>query len=232
MKLGVAYNVFDGHELLKASILSIRRAATYVCIVFQTLSNFYEPAHPKLLSLLQEMVDEGLVNELIYHKTRDYTIPEREAFISKSANPLDVGDSVLEIGAQFFNEIAKRSAGREACLRNGCTHFLLMDTDEFYEHDRMIAVMEDIDTHDYDSTACKMRLYFKEPIYEMLPVDDLNWVPFICKIESDKPLRLAAPASVIVDPTRRIENSTRFRAYERHEIEMHHMTFVRKGTEK
>ncbi len=35
MKLGVAYNVFDGHELLEKSILSIRGCAAVVVVVWQ-----------------------------------------------------------------------------------------------------------------------------------------------------------------------------------------------------
>lgn len=35
VKLGVAYNVFDGEELLEASIASVRPLAQYVCVVYQ-----------------------------------------------------------------------------------------------------------------------------------------------------------------------------------------------------
>ena len=34
-KLGVCYNVFDGHELLEYSIASVRGEAGYVCVVYQ-----------------------------------------------------------------------------------------------------------------------------------------------------------------------------------------------------
>lgn len=36
------------------------------------------------------------------------------------------------IGDQFFNELRKREIGRQKCLEQGCTHFMAMDTDEFY----------------------------------------------------------------------------------------------------
>lgn len=36
IKLGAAYNVFDGEELLLASIRSIRPLVQYVCVVYQT----------------------------------------------------------------------------------------------------------------------------------------------------------------------------------------------------
>jgi hypothetical protein len=40
MKLGAAYNVFDGIELLEASIRSIRDNVDYICVVFQEISNY------------------------------------------------------------------------------------------------------------------------------------------------------------------------------------------------
>ena len=36
MKLGAAYNVFDGEELLENSIVSIRPEVDYVVVVYQT----------------------------------------------------------------------------------------------------------------------------------------------------------------------------------------------------
>ena len=36
VKLGAAYNVFDGEELLEASIASLRPLVQYVCVVYQT----------------------------------------------------------------------------------------------------------------------------------------------------------------------------------------------------
>jgi hypothetical protein len=36
MKLGAAYNVFDGEELLENSIVSIRSEVDYVVVVYQT----------------------------------------------------------------------------------------------------------------------------------------------------------------------------------------------------
>ncbi len=40
MKLGVAYNVFDGHELLEKSILSVRNCAAFVVVVWQKIRFF------------------------------------------------------------------------------------------------------------------------------------------------------------------------------------------------
>ena len=35
MKLGIAYNLFDGEELLEASVKSVRGCADYICVIYQ-----------------------------------------------------------------------------------------------------------------------------------------------------------------------------------------------------
>jgi len=74
-----------------------------------------------------------------------------------------------------------------------------------------------------------MRTYFKEPIYELIPLDDVNAVPVIYKIQEGCEFQLASPYPVVLDPTRRIENAKSFWFFDRKEIEMHHMTLVRKN---
>lgn len=108
------------------------------------------------------------------------------------------------IGPQFFNELRKREAGREALARAGCSHFLLMDCDECYLHDELQVhtcfgrclcfrsapprqrAKELVLRNGYDATACRMRLFFKEPQYEFFPYDNYQAVPFICRCGGGK----------------------------------------------
>lgn len=89
-----------------------------------------------------------------------------------------------------------------------------------------------------------MRTFFKEPIYELLPPDELNAVPFIYKV--DFPFKLVAEypkfileifckfaftrhsLPVMIDPTRRLEGLKTFHVFDREEVQMYHMSFVRK----
>ncbi len=54
-KLGAAYNVFDGEELLWRSIESIRPVVQFVAVVYQTTSNFGDAASPELMPTLQAL---------------------------------------------------------------------------------------------------------------------------------------------------------------------------------
>ena len=39
-KLGIAYNLFDGEELLANSLENMRSMVDFICVVYQTKSNF------------------------------------------------------------------------------------------------------------------------------------------------------------------------------------------------
>lgn len=48
--------MFDGQELLEPSIRAIKSEVDYVCVVYQTVSNFGNPAHPHLEKLLKVLL--------------------------------------------------------------------------------------------------------------------------------------------------------------------------------
>jgi hypothetical protein len=63
-----------------------------------------------------------------------------------------------------------------------------------------------------------MRLYFRDPRWELLPVDDLNYVPAVLRVHPSMPFRLAVPFPVLVDPTRKLHNCTRVLEFGREEV--------------
>ena len=96
----------------------------------------------------------------------------------------------------------KRDLGRQKCVNVGCTHILSCDTDEFYFKEQFDAAKKLIEEHDYEGSACLMRYYYKKPIWECKPRDDLNCVPFILKLRPHSRFLLAHPYPCLVDPTR------------------------------
>jgi hypothetical protein len=172
-------------------------------------------------------VKRKLVDVLLeFRPPAHYDIAARQAMVSRVAEGLD--GPAETIGTQFFHELSKRELGRVACLHAECTHFLLMDCDEFYLEDELRAAMRAIEKRGYDTTACRMRLFLKEPTYEYFPYDNCQVVPFICKCAQNVKLSLAAPfASMMADPTRRPEPLGNFFFFERGLVEMYHYSFVR-----
>jgi hypothetical protein len=228
MKLGACYNLFDCEELLETSILSIKPNVDYICVVYQTISNFGNPCNPHLEEFLFDLKERGLVNDLLKYEPRTFSPQEKRQLVSPLARLQELGGSPETVADQFMNEVTKRELGRQMCLAAGCTHFMSMDADEYYLEKELAYAKEKILQNDYDATACRMRIFFKEAIYEYFPYDNVNAVPLIYKCTPDRPFKLAHPYNAILDPTRRVANTSNFYLFSRTEIEMYHLSFVRK----
>ena len=83
---------------------------------------------------------------------------------------------------------------------------------------------------DYDSGAYQMTTYYKKPIYRLDPKEEY-YVSLLYKIRRGNQYVLGLYFPVLVDPTRRIEPG-RCKVFARDEIEMHHMSYVRKDINK
>ena len=192
-KLGAAYNIFDGEELLEQSIRSIRPLVSYVVVVYQTRSNFNEPCSSTLVSTLKRLRDvESLIDELIEYTPRfNFTKDEKKHWVSARATGNDLGGArYYDVADPFFNELIKREEGRLKCLQNNCTHFMCMDTDEYYKRSDLTTIWQRMRSENYDVAACKMRFFFKFPRCELYPYDENNYVTAIYKLSKDMPLRL------------------------------------------
>jgi hypothetical protein len=130
-KLGAAYNVFDGEELLWRSIESIRPVVQFVAVVYQTTSNFGDAAAPELLSTLQAsdspnltlapkikcnalsrvvqaLVERRLIDKLVFYSPQSFDVAAKRMLVSEAANALELGGSPDDVSNQFFNELTKR----------------------------------------------------------------------------------------------------------------------------
>ena len=59
------------------------------------------------------------------------------------------------------------------------THFMPLDTDEYYLPSQLKAVCALAADKGYEGVACQMRYLYKEPTLELLPQDGENWVPVL-----------------------------------------------------
>ena len=202
MRLGISYNLFDGEELLEGSIKQIRKLVDYVSVVYQTISNFGNKCDSKLVPLLERLKSEGLIDELFEY------VPK----VSKGGH---------------FNEIQKRNIGLALSQGAGCTHHMSMDSDEYYIPSEFEYLKNRIIDGMYDASYCQMQTYYKSSEYSLTPPEDY-YVSLIFKIKPDSSYVLGSPAPVLVDPTRRMAPTNKPLILNREEIQMHHMSFVRK----
>jgi len=203
MKIGVSYNLFDGEELLESSIKSIRNNVDYISVVYQTVSNFGNECNEGLVPLLEELKSKGLIDELFEYRPK----------VNKGGH---------------YNEIKKRNLGLYISEGVDCTHHMAMDSDEFYADEQFKFMKKTINEGRYDSAACQMTTYYKEPIYRLEPKEEY-YVSLLFRIRNGVEFVIGHPFPVLVDPTRRMDGGVSCKIFSRDEIEMHHMSYVRKN---
>lgn len=151
-KLAAIYNCWDGIELLKYSINSIKKDVDLIVIVYQAKSNFGEVYDP--------------IEEIRNALPGDHPI----ALIQRY-EPEYIGGAV--------NEIKKRNLGLKLAFNESCTHFLHLDCDEIYE-DFNKAKNLYLESG-AEGSVCKLFTYFKLPTLRF-ETEDGYFVPFIHKL--------------------------------------------------
>jgi hypothetical protein len=208
--LGVAYNVFDGEELLIYSIQQIKNYVDYVVVVAQETSNFNN-VNTNLRNKLKELKDLGLIDLIHWYEPKfEY---EKDGSLS-----LDNG---------ILNEQKKRQIGLDICKAYGCTIFSSMDCDEIYDKNEYLFAKNDFIKGDYDSSFCNMKTFYKKPSYELIPPESYH-VPLFYKVNENTKFtfEFVPPYPVEIDPSRRIKSGD-CRIYARNEIQMYHYSYVR-----
>lgn len=230
MRLGVAYSLFDGLELLEQSIRSISSEVDFVVVVFhnQGISGLSSPG--TLISTLQRLCKLGLIDELVPYTPRTFSAADKKRTVSVRATSADLGRFKPEqLQDQFMNEVSKREIGRQRCMAHGCTHFMPLNCDEFYTSDQLQQAKRKMVAEDLDGLLCKTRVYFKSPSCELLPQDDRTHVPLMYKVAEWMPFKIAVPyfGYKNIDPCRTLENLRRLGEAGRAEVTAHHLAFVR-----
>lgn len=205
MKISASYNVFDGEELLEKSISSIRDSVDFISVVYQTRSNFGNSCSPDLEDILYDLMDKGAVQKLVKY------IPDL------SQRP-------------HYNEISKRNIGLNLAKQNLCTHHMPIDCDEFYIKHQLDYAINIIVKENLDAATCRLATYYKEPIYRLSPDEDY-WVTLPFKLNPEIQFKTNSNFPALVDPTRQVDTNF-FKFFDKNEIQMHHMSYVRKDMTK
>lgn len=207
VKLGVTYNCFDDSiDLLEGSIKTIRHIADYVTVIYQNVSNMNNPSQIDIEKYLMELKDKKLIDS--YHE-----------YIPK-----------FNVPTPHINELNKRNIGLYDCEGVGCTHFMCMDCDEYYYKEDIEKAFKEFVEGDYDSSACQLQTYWKTGEYVLDPPEDY-YVSLFYKIRNGVNLTMGGNFPVLVDPTRRMEPG-KCRIFTRDELEMHHVSYVRKDMDR
>lgn len=197
---GVSYNLFDGEENLRESILSIRDSVDYISIVYQKISNYGNKCSDELIPLINQLVNEKLVDELYEYKPKLNLSPH-------------------------FNEINKRNIGYLLSDESMMLYHMSIDTDELYIKEELEHIKTQYLDNNLDSGFCQMLTYYKSKNYILDPAEEY-FVSLFYKITEYNNYFFNANVPVLVDPTRKM-NSGNYKIFTRDEIQMHHYSYIR-----
>lgn len=197
---GVSYNLFDGEENLRESILSIRDSVDNISIVYQKISNYGNKCSDELIPLINQLVNEKLVDELYEYKPKLNLSPH-------------------------FNEINKRNIGYLLSDESMMLYHMSIDTDELYIKEELEYIKNQYLDNELDSGFCQMLTYYKSKNYILYPAEEY-FVSLFYKITEYNNYFFNANVPVLVDPTRKM-NSGNYKIFTRDEIQMHHYSYIR-----
>lgn len=207
MKWGVSYSVFDGEELLEASIRSIRNSVNYINVVWQEYSwNGKYKANPNLEKFLYSLKEKHLIDEIIKFEP-DFNLRAGE------------------------NEVNKRNLGLSYAQKNNVNFFMTMDCDEFYIGEELENVKKDILKNNITCSYCPIINYAEVPEKRILKLAGFS-IPLFIKINSKTKLGYTKSVIALVDPTRRKIIKKGDKQFFFTNIQMHHFSSIRKDLEK
>lgn len=202
---GVSYSVFDGEELLEASIKSIRSQVDYINLVYQDISWYGKKAADTLYDVLERIKASGLVDEIIRYDV-DLSLKPRR------------------------NEIHKRNMGLSYARNAGCTHFMTMDCDEFYREAEFAAAKELIIYEGVTHSYCNMLCYADTCDKWIVDPSYIGYVPFFCELTRSSLLERNNRTPCFIDTTRQPSHfwGAKYLVLEP-VLKMHHMKYLRRN---
>lgn len=228
-KVGLAIIAFEGTEHLYNIISAIRESVDYVSIGLQRVS---------------------------YHGDKISNVDLNEIFRLRDEDHLV--DNIVEIELDTSEEARKQETKKRNILiqdaeDHGCSHCIVIDSDEYYTKKSFDYALGEIDKHDYEITYCQYCNYAID--YEHLlvyPFSQGMYVPFVSKVKyrcdyDGKSFNLPRdPTRVLSRPYDRIEKArtkdgkivdvphytVENHVFEWKEVKMHHLSWLRANIRK
>lgn len=199
MQIAGLITVFNGLELLPACIDNLRGQVDKIVICWQKRSNLGEYSDE-----VEEIVNSFDDVELVFFEPN------------------------IKIGTKE-NEMNKHNLMIDKARDLGCSHFVLLATDHFYNNEEFEYAKEIVKKHDFDVTFTYMYTYYKYPTWRLDPIENYH-MPFICKIYPNTKVRKITNYPVYVDPSIQVTPHSKWWLFDS-TVMLHHYSKVRNDIE-
>lgn len=227
--IGLGIVCFEGSELLYNAISEIKDFLSYVVIALQDVSYHGQKISETDKAECYRLKDIGLVDDIIEVKL----------------------DTTKEARLQ---ETEKRNLLTETIQQHGCSHALIMDSDEYYTHKSFERAVKEIDENDYEITYCQYINYYHDyEHYLVYPFSQGMYCPFVTKVKyrnafecfdftlpSDPTRRYVRPydrIDKVTDPRtgkvyEKKHYTVDYHIFDWNTIKMHHLSWLRQNIRK
>ena len=228
-KLGLLIIAFEGTEHLYNIISELRDSVDYVSIGLQRLSYHGDKISEIDLQEIFRLRDEDKLVDNIVEVELDTTKPARE------------------------QETDKRNMLIQDAQDNGCTHAIVIDSDEYYTKKAFDSACKIIDDNNYPITYCQYINYYHDYKHFLVyPFKDGMYVPFVTRVEyrhsfectdfllpSDPTRRFVRPYSGVENVVGRDgqihkikQYTVDYHVFKWNEVKMHHLSWLRADIRK
>lgn len=131
----------------------------------------------------------------------------------------------LALGTKL-NEVYKHNLMIKTAKNKGFSHIILSACDHFYDKNQFAYVKQQVIDKDYDISYTKMFTYYRNPIYQITPIEDY-YMPFIIKLHTNTQVESNVKTPVLVDPSVKVNTCKNWKLFSEHEIMLHHYSMIR-----
>lgn len=154
MSIGVIYNVFDGAELLKSSIESIRKHVEEVIVVYQTRSYYGNKIREyNIVDVVEDYVKAGLITKAIHC---DFDFVAMNSSIAKAM------------------ERTKYQRGLDYLIERSIEYFRCAAADEFFEEGQFKSCIDFVRKNQIRRSFCSIETYSDVQLKDSTQTDTLN----------------------------------------------------------
>lgn len=211
-KLGLGIVAFEGTEMIKNITWSIRDLCDFIVVCLQKVSYHGDPIREEDVRRVENLEKVGLIDRIIWFEAKDNHTDD-----SKGNGP-----RLIETDKRnFILDYLEYEAG--------CSHSMIIDSDEFYDHDDFENAKAIFDnSENIHITYCEYINYYRDYLHVMVwPFR--SYVPFIAEAKYRFDFyrgNFNRPS----DPTRRYvldETDRNFTIYTWNTLKMHHLSWIR-----
>lgn len=200
MKLTLCYTMFNGFEQLIKSINAMRDHVDQIIVCYQLISNTGNRSETAIYEMKQLRDDYPDIIITMFFP-------------------------VLSVSTKQ-NERMKHNLMIQTAKKYGATHFILSACDHIYTPEHINHAKNQMIESDYDVCLTKMYTYYKQENWYMWPLENY-YMPFIHKMHENTEISNTVRYPVVVDPSVRVNTSSKIIVFEPNECVLHHYSMVR-----